>query len=226
MDYHIKHDLYREKRCGVPEIVLGSGKTPEDLRETVRIFLADSGRVIVTRIDGDVARDILSHIDARKFTTYHSEKGRVLVIRRKNYRIKKIGTVGIITAGTSDIAVAEEAGVLAEELGCEVLREYDVGIAGIHRLFPAIEGMKKASALIVIAGMEGALPSVVSGLVDVPVVGVPSSVGYGVGAGGKTALFTMLNSCTPLAVVNIDNGCGAAVLAHQILRSGSRGRSK
>ncbi|MCK4491869.1 MAG: nickel pincer cofactor biosynthesis protein LarB, partial [Candidatus Altiarchaeales archaeon] len=209
-----------------PEIVLGSGKTAEDLRETVRIFLADSGRVMVTRIDGDVARDILSHIDGRKFTTCHSEKGRVLVIRRKNYRIKKIGTVGIITAGTSDIAVAEEARVLAEELGCEVLREYDVGIAGIHRLFPAIEGMKKASALIVIAGMEGALPSVVSGLVDVPVIGVPSSVGYGVGAGGKTALFTMLNSCTPLAVVNIDNGCGAAVLAHQILRTGSRGGSK
>jgi len=140
-------------------------------------------------------------------------------LQSRTWDIKKTepsGIVGILTAGTSDIFVAEEAAAVAEELGCRVLREYDVGIAGIHRIFSALERMKDVDVYIVAAGMEGALPSVVAGLVAPPVIAVPTSVGYGTAEHGKTALYTMLNSCTPLAVVNIDNGYGAAVLAFKI----------
>ncbi len=139
----------------------------------------------------------------------------------KDGEIEKQGKIGIITAGTSDVPVAEEARVVAEEAGCEVLTSYDVGVAGIHRLFHQIRRMieEDVKALIVVAGMEGALPSVVAGLVDVPVIGVPTSVGYGVGAGGFTALNAMLQSCAPgIAVVNIDNGFGAAVFASTIVK--------
>ncbi|MDD5112326.1 MAG: nickel pincer cofactor biosynthesis protein LarB, partial [Candidatus Altiarchaeota archaeon] len=132
------------------------------------------------------------------------------------FKPKANGVVGILAAGTSDIPIAEEARVILEELGCRVLFEYDVGIAGIHRLFPALGRLKRASVLIAVAGMEGALPSVVSGLVRVPVIGVPTSVGYGINSKGMAALQTMLNSCSPVAVMNIDNGYGAAALAYKI----------
>ena len=139
----------------------------------------------------------------------------------KDGEIEKRGKIGIITAGTSDVPVAEEARIVAEEAGCDVLVSYDVGVAGIHRLFSQIRRMieEDVKAIIVVAGMEGALPSVVAGLVDVPVIGVPTSVGYGVGTGGFAALNAMLQSCAPgIAVVNIDNGFGAGYLAGLINR--------
>ena len=214
----LNHDKGREKRCGIPEVVFGLGKTTEDLIEITDEFLSTSGRIIITKIDEEKTKKILKKINRKNLTIIHNRKGTVLVIKKKNLRTKPIGTIGIITAGTSDIPVAEEAKAVAEELGGKVTTAYDVGIAGIHRLFPALDKMKDARALIVIAGMEGALPSIVSGLVSAPVIGVPTSVGYGTGAKGQAALNAMLNSCSPIAVVNIDNGYGAAVLACKILK--------
>jgi hypothetical protein len=216
---NIRHDRDREKRCGVPEVVFGENKSIDDLLEASASFLADCGRVIITRISDKKAEAVLSSIDKKKYRVAHNVRGRVLVIKQKAFRPKSVGTVAILSAGTSDIPVAEEAAAVAEELGCRVVREYDVGIAGIHRVFSALERVKTASVFIVVAGMEGALPSVVAGLVKQPVIAVPTSVGYGTGAGGLAALNTMLNSCTPLAVVNVDNGYGAAVLAYKIIRT-------
>ena len=260
----VKPDFEREERCGIPEVILGLGKSNDDLLNITKKFLMHTGRVIVTKIDVETADWLIDQIKREfagnkksstdvkdaggelKIKYDHNSIGNVLVIRDINFNNNKEkkkekrgkkekkktdkhdlpakNKIGILTAGTSDIPVAEEARVIARELGCETIYEYDVGIAGIHRVFFALERMKGVSVLIVIAGMEGALPSVVSGLVDVPVIGVPSSVGYGTGAGGKTALYTMLNSCTPVAVVNIDNGYGAAVLAYQITRCGGYGK--
>ena len=217
----VKPDLGRERRCGIPEVVFGEGKSIDDLGEIVENFLSQSHRVIITRIDENRAEKILDNYGS-EFKINYNKKGKTLVIKKRDFNIKRAGKIGIVTAGTSDVPVAEEAKTIAEELGCTIISEYDVGIAGIHRVFPAIEKMNKegVSAIIVIAGMEGALPSVVAGLVDVPVIGVPTSVGYGVGNGGNAALNTMLNSCAPVAVMNIDNGYGAAVLAYQISKNG------
>lgn len=212
----INPDGDREKRCGIPEVVFGLGKSSEDLSGIAKKFIEDYGRVIITKIDGEKAGVVVNSIKNYDLTVIHNKRGNILVIKNKNFRIKKNGKIGILTAGTSDIYVAEEARIVAEELGCSIICKYDAGIAGIHRIFPALKKMKGVSALIVVAGMEGALPSIVSGLVSVPVIGVPTSVGYGTGKGGKAALFTMLNSCVPVAVMNIDNGYGAAVLAYQI----------
>ncbi len=214
----LNHDIGREKRCGIPEVVFGSGKTTEDMIKIADEFLSTSGRIIITKIDDKKTERILKRIDKRSFLIHHNKKGKVLVIKKKGIKTIDYGVIGLITAGTSDIPVAEEAKAVAEELGCRVITIYDVGIAGIHRLFPALDKVKNAGVLIVIAGMEGALPSIVSGLVSVPVIGVPTSVGYGTGTRGKAALNAMLNSCSPIAVVNIDNGYGAAVLAYKILK--------
>jgi hypothetical protein len=213
----INHDINREKRCGVPEIIYGEGKTEADLAIVVEEFLGDAGRAIITRIEEEKAKKIIETINQKKYKINHNKKGRVLVIKKKGRKTKNIGTIGILCAGTSDTRIAEEARAIAEELGCKVLREYDVGIAGIHRVFPAMQRLRKAQVYIVAAGMEGALPSVVAGLVKAPVIAVPTSVGYGTAEKGKTALNTMLNSCTSLAVVNIDNGYGAAIIAYKIL---------
>lgn len=213
----LNHDSGRDARCGVPEVVYGEGKSAEDLAEISRRVLDGSGRVIITRVDEAKAEKVKRGIDRKICRIDHNLKGRVLVIRRIGYKKSKTaGQIAILTAGTSDIPVAEEAAAIAQELGCAVKREYDVGIAGIHRVFSAIERIGAVDAYIVVAGMEGALPSVVAGLVAPPVLAVPTSVGYGTAERGRTALHTMLNSCTPLAVVNIDNGYGAAVLAYKI----------
>ena len=215
----INPDMEREKRCGIPEVVFGAGKTTQDLEDITKKFLKDSGRIIITKVDDEKAERLIERFKKR-FKILHNKRGKVLVIKKKKFRSKAVGNIGILTAGTSDIPIAEEARTVAEELGCNVLYEYDVGIAGIHRIFPAIERMRESRAIIAIAGMEGALPSIIAGLVSIPVIAVPTSVGYGTAEHGKTALFTMLNSCTPLAVMNIDNGYGAAVLAYKILISG------
>lgn len=222
----LNRDTEREKRCGIPEIVYGEGKTPEDLVAVTKEFLKTEGRVIITRINEEKTEKVCENINQKKYSIKYNKKGRVLIIKNRKQKTRKTGVVGILCAGTSDIAVAEEARAIAEELGCDVLYEYDVGIAGIHRVFPAIKKLSKAEVFIVVAGMEGALPSVVSGLVKEPVIAVPTSVGYGTSEKGKTALNTMLNSCTPLAVVNIDNGYGAAVLAYKILLTKNRKKIK
>ncbi|MBN2014690.1 MAG: nickel pincer cofactor biosynthesis protein LarB [Candidatus Altiarchaeota archaeon] len=216
---NVKHDRSRMERCGVPEVVFGEGKSAEELTSIVDEFLTDLGRAVLTRVSPEKAEKVISSIDEKKFDIIHNKTGNVLVVKKKNFAVEPVGRVGLLTAGTSDIPVAEEAAAIAEELGCVVVREYDVGISGIYRVFSALENLKNVSVFIVVAGMEGALPSVVAGLVHAPVIAVPSSIGYGVGEGGKAALYTMLNSCSPLAVVNIDNGYGAAVLAYKILSS-------
>lgn len=217
-----KMDMCREVRTGVPEAVFAEGKENDEI---VKIIMkcADNDGIMVTRLQNDRYQSIkedLSPLIDRGFKLNYNKKARILVV--KEHDPKKIGKIGIITAGTSDIPVAEEARIVAEEAGCDVLRSYDVGVAGIHRLFSQVRIMleEEVEVLIVVAGMEGALPSVVAGLVDMPIIGVPSSVGYGVGEGGFTALYAMLQSCAPgIAVVNIDNGFGAAVFASTIIKS-------
>jgi pyridinium-3,5-biscarboxylic acid mononucleotide synthase len=217
-----KLDLGRDVRTGVPESIFAEGK---ENHEIVKILLscAGNGRIMVTRLDDErysKIKDELKPLADQGFKLEYNKKAGILVV--KNSIIKIIGKIGIITAGTSDIGVAEEARIVAQEAGCEVFTAYDVGVAGIHRLFSHVRKMleEDVKVLIVVAGMEGALPSVVAGLVDVPVVAVPTSVGYGVGEGGFTALYAMLQSCAPgIAVVNIDNGFGAGVFAATILKS-------
>ena len=217
-----KMDISRNIRTGVPEAIFAEGKDDEEI---VKILMscASNGRIMVTRLQKEryeVIKNELTPLVDKGFSVEYNKRARILMV--KNHDVEKIGKIGIITAGTSDIPVAEEARVVAEEAGFEVLRSYDVGVAGIHRLFSRVREMieKDVEVLIVVAGMEGALPSVVAGLVDMPVVGVPTSVGYGVGEGGFTALYAMLQSCAPgIAVVNIDNGYGAAVFASTIIKS-------
>ncbi len=217
-----KMDMSRDIRTGVPEAIFAEGKDDEEI---VKILMscASNGRIMVTRLQKEryeVIKNELTPLVDKGFSVEYNKRARILMV--KNHDVEKIGKIGIITAGTSDIPVAEEARVVAEEAGFEVLRSYDVGVAGIHRLFSRVREMieKDVEVIIVVAGMEGALPSVVAGLVDMPVVGVPTSVGYGVGEGGFTALYAMLQSCAPgIAVVNIDNGYGAAVFASTIIKS-------
>jgi len=214
-------DLSREARKGVPEIVLAEGKDDISLRNIVNAFLEESGKVIITRISEERLQALSSSLAGRPEVKY-SAVGRVAIMRnRGETRPEKRGAVSLITAGTSDIRVAEEAKFVLEEMGCTVHSYYDVGIAGLHRVFPAVKDSidKDVDVVIVFAGMEGALASVVSSLVSVPVVGVPTSSGYGFGGRGEGALAAMLQSCSPgLVVVNIDNGVGAAVAAALISR--------
>ena len=216
-----KLDTYRHLRTGVPEAIFAENKEDEDLLKII-LKCANTGHVMVTRLNNERYNAMKSHLDSIKengFKVQYNKRARILII--KDHEIEKKGKIGILTAGTSDIPVAEEAKVTAEEMGCEVITAYDAGVAGIHRLFPHVKEMieKDVKAIIVVAGMEGALPSVVTGLVEVPVIGVPTSIGYGVGEGGFTALFSMLQSCAPgIAVVNIDNGFGAGVFAAKIAK--------
>lgn len=217
-----KIDTCRDKRTGFAEAVYAEGKEDHEIVKILK-HCAPKGTVLVTRLDKDrydCIKDELKYLQDEGYELNYNTKARILVV--KNSEEEKIGKIGIITAGTSDIPVAEEASVVAEEAGCEVFRSYDVGVAGIHRLFANIRDMleKNVEVIIVVAGMEGALPSVVAGLVNIPVIGVPTSVGYGVGEGGFTALYAMLQSCAPgIAVVNIDNGYGAAIFASTIIKS-------
>ena len=222
-----KMDIHREIRTGIPEAVFAEGKDDSELVKIIKSCAANGG-IIVTRLTNKRYEDIkdeLSVLIKDGFKIDFNQKARTLII--KTHEVEKIGKIGLITAGTSDIPVAEETRVIAEESGCEVLKSYDVGVAGIHRLFSQIRLMmdENVEVIIVVAGMEGALPSVVAGLVDVPVVGVPTSVGYGVGKGGFTALYAMLQSCAPgIAVVNIDNGFGAALFASKIINSKNKNK--
>ena len=208
-------DLQREYRAGAPEVVYGEGKKETELVRLTDALLREKGRCIITRLSGAKMRALAQRF--RKKAIHKNPKAGMVVIKDKGYKLRKTGgRIAVFCAGTSDVPRAEEAVVIAAEMGCEVYSFYDIGVAGIHRLIPAIEKAVKedVDAIIVAAGMEGALPSVVAGLVDVPVIGLPTSTGYGFGGKGEAALYSMLQSCAPgLAAVNIDNGLGAGIIA-------------
>ncbi len=219
-------DLWREMRKDVPEIVLGERKPLDTFVKLVERVLEKKSFVIASRLSEEQRRALEELASRRGWEVKRG--GRTYAVRRESRR-EIVGVVGIITAGTADVEVAEEARLVAEEMGCKVLTAYDVGIAGLHRLFPKLKEMVEAgvSAIVVAAGMEGALPSLVASLVDVVVIGVPTSVGYGAGGEGEAALLSMLQSCTPgLVVVNIDNGVGAGVAAALIARESYKRRQR
>ncbi len=209
-----KVDHHRALRRGFPEAVFGAGKTPEQIVAIVERIAAHGQRVLVTRTNADVHRRVAEVVPEAR---YH-EAARCLTVEKGPPPLLP-GRITVAVAGTSDLPVAEEAAVTAAFHGAEVDRVYDVGVAGLHRLLDRTETIRGADVVIVVAGMEGALPSVVAGLVDAPVVAVPTSVGYGASFQGLAALLAMLNSCASgVGVVNIDNGFGAAHLACLILR--------
>ncbi|MHC1635782.1 MAG: nickel pincer cofactor biosynthesis protein LarB [Candidatus Methanospirareceae archaeon] len=222
-------DVNRQYRSAIPEIIFAEGKSSDNVAEIAIAHAEEKGFAVITRVRKEDFEGIKRRIngDGKDFEIDYNSVGRTIVIKRRGYEFKKIGRIGIIAAGTADIPVAEEARVIAEVCGCEVIKAYDVGIAGIHRLAEPLEEIVNTdvSAIIVVAGMEGALPSVVASLVDIPVIGVPTSVGYGFGGKGIAALLSMLQSCSPgLAVVNIDNGVGAAAFASKICKIAKRAR--
>lgn len=209
-------DHQRTLRTGIPEVIFGSSKTDEQIISIVRAMLEKPGPVIATRIDPQKGASVRREIPE---LTYHHQ-ARMLSCREMSIdRAALRGDIVIVCAGTSDIEIAEEARVTAQSLGHPVTTLYDVGVAGLHRLLDKQALLTNAPVIIVAAGMEGALPSVIAGLVSCPVIAVPTSVGYGAGIGGFAALLGMLNSCSPgVAVVNIDNGFGAACMAIAINR--------
>jgi NCAIR mutase (PurE)-related protein len=203
-----KIDHHRHLRQGVPEVIYAAGKTEKQVVDIARAMYKKSGRFLVTRATEKIYRSL-----RLRGAVFHSASGLISVGSSK----KREGNVLLLAAGTSDIPVAEEAAVTADFLGSSVMTVYDVGVAGLHRLMDRKDLMKDARVIIVVAGMEGALPSVVGGMTDRPIIAVPTSVGYGTSFSGLTALFAMLNSCVPgIAVMNIDNGFGAGCLAHKI----------
>ena len=218
-----KFDIKRCERTGFPEAVFSLGKDYGDLISIIRNYLENSSQnLIITKLSDERYERIISDLGRDSYVYDYNRRAQILIIRKELTKKDPIAKIGIMTAGTSDINIAEEARVIVEEGGCEAITSYDIGVAGIHRLFPQIAHMvsEGVRAFIVCAGMEGALPSVVAGLVDVPVIAVPTSVGYGVGEGGRVALDSMLQSCAPgIAVVNIDNGFGAGVFDLTIVNS-------
>lgn len=211
-------DHHRELRTGLPEVVFGQGKTPPQVAEIMSRLARHTPVALTTRADPSMYAAVHQLVpDAVYF-----EQARIIALGQPSPPTPGAGYIAIVTGGTADMPVAEEAAVTAEMLGHYVERIYDVGVAGIHRVLDQRQKLYEAAVVIVIAGMEGALASVVGGLVACPVVAVPTSVGYGASFGGLAALLSMLNSCAPgIAVVNIDNGFGAAAFAHLILRRGS-----
>ena len=230
-------DTSRKDRTGFPEAILADSKDYDDLLTIIKRFFekqesdSDSielkNNIIITRLSKERCESLKKDLDylfEKGIKFDYNKRAKILIIYKDSLVDfnPEYGKVGLLTAGTSDIPIAEEAKVIVEQGGCEVISSYDIGVAGIHRLFPQIAHMveEDVCAFIVCAGMEGALPSVVAGLVDVPVIAVPTSVGYGIGADGKAALYSMLQSCAPgLSVVNIDNGFGAGVCALTIAKN-------
>ncbi|UOQ84999.1 nickel pincer cofactor biosynthesis protein LarB [Gracilibacillus salinarum] len=211
-----KVDHHRKKRQGFPEVIFGEGKEASHIIDISRAMLSKGDNVFITRMEKGKADAVMSALPAFQY----DEISKTLFMKNKAFEQKFNDYIAIVCAGTSDLPVAEEAAKTAEACGVEVRRFYDVGVAGIHRLFAHIDEIREATVSVVIAGMEGALPSVVGGLVSHPIIAVPTSVGYGANFNGLSALLTMLNSCASgISVVNIDNGFGGgynAVLIHQI----------
>lgn len=208
-------DHHRSLRKGFPEVIFGQGKTAEQISKTMEKMVEQGENVLVTRLSAAKARRILERFPEAQ---YHRVP-RLLTFKVHEVPLQGKGEILVISAGTSDLPVAEEAAITAEMMGNRVQRLYDVGVAGVHRLLGHLELLRRANVLIVVAGMEGALPSVVGGLVSRPVIAVPTSVGYGASFRGLSALLGMLNSCASnVAVVNIDNGFGAGYVASLINR--------
>jgi len=213
---HARVDHHRSLRTGLPEVVFAAGKTPEQAVAIFSSLAADGVDVLATRAEPATAQVIL----AQHPKAIYNAVAHTVALRQSPNAPAPQGHVAVICAGTSDLPIAEEAAVTAETFGARVTRLYDVGVAGLHRLLAVRDDLKSVHAIVVCAGMEGALPSVVGGLVSVPVIAVPTSVGYGASFGGATALLGMLNSCSPnVTVVNIDNGFGAAYTAVLIARA-------
>lgn len=222
-----KLDVGRKLRRGIPEVIFAEKKQLVEIKKVILAAINRSGYVLVSRINKNDYEKILSFSKKNKIKT-RLGKNTTSILFFKNTLHCSGGRVGILTAGTSDIGVAEEARLMCEVMGCTCVSSYDVGIAGLHRVFPIMKKMIKeeVDAIIVVAGMEGALASIISSLVDIPVIGVPSSVGYGYGEKGVAALASMLQSCTlGLSVVNIDNGIGAGAVAANIANRVKRKRS-
>ncbi len=218
-----KVDHHRRLRRGFAEVIYGEGKTAEQIAAIARSMLEFGSNILITRVDTQKAEEIIALIGPMD---YHPQARALTVKQETSTGPVPEGTIHVICAGSSDMAVAEEAALTAEFMGNIVRRNYDVGIAGLHRLLSAWEELRKGSVYVVVAGMEGALPGVVAGLVKGPVIAVPTSVGYGASFGGIAALLGMLNSCSPgVCVVNIDNGFGAGYLAAIINRQ-SYGREE
>ncbi|MEO1673578.1 MAG: nickel pincer cofactor biosynthesis protein LarB [Cyanobacteria bacterium J06631_2] len=218
LDQFAKIDHHRQLRTGFPEVIWGADKTPEQLIKIIQAMRKDAAVVMATRIEELVYQELKTAIP----DLIYYPAARICSLS-KPQAPTQTGAISILTAGTADIPVASEAAITAEMCGFEVIRLWDVGVAGIHRLLSNSQVVYDADVLIVVAGMEGALPSVVAGMADCPVIAVPTSVGYGASFGGVTPLLTMLNSCAAgIGVVNIDNGFGAAILAGQILRTASK----
>jgi NCAIR mutase (PurE)-related protein len=207
----LRLDLARTARTGLPEVVFGAGKTRAQIERSLRGLYDDCGFALATRVappDGDALQQVLP-------AARYDEVARVIVCGER----PRTGLrVAVVCAGTSDLPVAAEAARTLDALGHDAFERYDVGVAGLHRILEAVPELDRCRVVIVVAGMEGALPSVVAGLVKAPIVAVPTSVGYGASFGGLAALLAMLNACAPgIAVVNIDNGFGAAAIAHKIV---------
>ncbi len=204
-------DHHRSLRQGFPEVIFCEGKTKTQVTSIARKLLKNGNSLLATRVQPDVARALIRAIPK---AVYHKE-ARLLSVQKSKQTL--LGNIVILTAGTSDIPVAEEARITAEVMGSQVQTIFDVGVAGLHRLLDRQETLHQARVLIVVAGMDGVLPSVVGGLVDKPIIAIPTSQGYGASFGGLAALLTMLNACSSgVGVMNIDNGFGAGCLAHRI----------
>ncbi|MDH7593491.1 MAG: nickel pincer cofactor biosynthesis protein LarB [Methanomicrobiales archaeon] len=215
-------DVGRGVRCGLPEIVLAEGKEPDDLAEIALRLAESAGRCIVSRVSEEQKKTIEARAAPLSLNYEYNDRARIIVLSREPPPTCGRGIIGILTAGTADIRVAEEARIVAEEMGCTVKTSYDVGVAGIHRVLTALKGMGDVDVFIVAAGREGTLPAIVAGLVDRPVIGVPVSTGYGYMGRGEAALGSMLQSCAVLGVVNIDAGVIAGAFAAQIARRGAK----
>ncbi|AKB17153.1 nickel pincer cofactor biosynthesis protein LarB [Methanosarcina sp. WWM596] len=211
-----KLDSHRKSRTGIIEAILADCKEPEDVVEIARVMVKQSKRALITRVSPQHLNALRAVFPEDRLEW--NSRARTVVIHDGTPAPGTGGVIGVISAGTADIPAAEEARVIASEMGCETVAVYDVGVAGIHRLIPALQKLKlrNPGAIVVAAGREGTLPTIVSGLVDVPVIGLPVSTGYGAGGGGKAALLSMLQSCSVLAVVNIDAGFVAGAYAARI----------
>ncbi len=224
----IRPDFEREQRKGTPEVIFGETKETGQVVAMAQALLEKTGRAIISRVRSETVGVLRESFPAYEVR----ERGlsRMVAIYRPDYVHRRTGgQVGVICAGTSDIPVAEEAALMAEEMGCEVTCIYDVGVAGLHRLVAPLKDLltRGTDAIIVAAGMDGALPSVVAGLVAVPVIGLPTSIGYGMGGKGVAALLSMLQTCAPgLVVVNIDNGVGAGITAAMVANRVAEARAR
>jgi pyridinium-3,5-biscarboxylic acid mononucleotide synthase len=227
VDEFAKVDHHRSLRTGFPEVIWGQDKSPEQIAKIMAVMVQKNPVVMATRVTPEVYGQVRSRIHTQLPAIHHNlryyETARICAIVPESLETRYSGTITLLSAGTADLPVAEEAAATAELCGFRVDRLWDVGVAGIHRLLDNRHLIQSADVLIVVAGMEGALPSVVAGLADCPVIAVPTSIGYGASFNGLAALLSMLNSCaTGIGVVNIDNGFGAAMLAGQILRTAEK----